>query len=522
MSHGQTDSSSHAVALVIPAENFKSTRRDKGPARVRQRQVNVVKLDTKTSIQEMPAIDAPSLSPADDSFVCQCMGVTRDEVLEAMRTGAATVQAISAQTGAGTSCGGCLPKLAEFTAEKLWAKARCLEIVERNENVRSFRFEIPELFATSGHEAGQRIVVQGLVNDVAVQRPYTLTSASTCRDHYEITVQREPGGVFSNWLFDRLQPGDEVSLLPPGGACFFVSYEQRPLVCLVGGIGLTPALAIARSFASIGSRRPLHIDHSVTSREKAICNAELEALAAANDSTTFHLRITGEQGRIAFADAFALSHRFADADWLICGSPKFQDGVRALLEKQGILPHRIHIESFIAGSTPRDDGRETAPVPSPHRRMIIGSLTLATIAAFVTQAYFVSEWPLLHRLQTHIGYSALTGIVLVLLTVLQWRLSYARAGGNRQDMSRAYGLHIAIGPIVLGAMWLHSTHFGYALSMAVSVGFLLSLASGALLGARPRSEKRKWPRRIIVGSHILLTCAGSGLALVHGFTALWF
>ena len=98
----------------------------------------------------------------------------------------------------------------------------------------------------------------------------------------------------------------------------------------------------------------------------------------------------------------------------------------------------------------------------------------------------------------------------------------ARALGSRQDTSRAYGLHIAIGPIVLGAIWLHSTHFGYALSMAVSVSFLLSLASGAVLGARPRSEKWKWPRRITVGSHILLTCAGSGLALVHGFTALWF
>ena len=481
-----------------------------------------MKLDMKTSVQEMPAIDAPSLSPADDPFVCQCMGVTRDEVLEAMRTGAATVKAISAQTGAGTSCGGCLPKLAEFTAEQLWAKARCLEIVERNENVRSFRFEIPQSFATNGYEAGQRIVVQALVNGVAVQRPYTLTSASTCRDHYEITVQREPGGVFSNWLFDRLQPGDEVSLLPPGGACFFVSYEPRPLVCLVGGIGLTPALGIARAFASIGSKRPLHVDHSVTSRDKAICDAELAALAAANGPTTFRLRVTGEEGRIASADVLALSDRFADADWLICGSPKYQDGVRALLEERGILPHRIHIESFSAGNTSGEDDSEIGPAPSQHRRTIVGGLTLAAIALFVTQALLVTEWPLLHRLQTHIVYSALTGIVLVLLTLLQWRLSYVRASGSRQDMSRAYGLHIAIGPIVLGAMWLHSTHFGYALSMAVSVGFLLSLATGALLGARPRSEKWQLPRRITVGSHVLLTCAGSGLALVHGFTALWF
>nr|WP_249159157.1 FAD-binding oxidoreductase [Bradyrhizobium jicamae] len=450
------------------------------------------------------------------------MSVTRDDLIEAVRCGAATVKALSAQTGAGTACGGCLPKLAELTAETLWAKATCLEIIACNEDVRSFRFQIPESSASTGFEAGQRIVVQALVRGVAVQRPYTLTSASTRRDHYEITVQREPGGVMSNWLFDHLQVGDEISLLPPGGSCSFVSYERRPLVCLVGGIGLTPALGIARSFAAIGSKRRLHIEHSVSSLDRAICDDELATLAASSGSTTFRLRVTGEEGRIARADVIALSGKFADADWLICGSANFQHGVRALLEESGILAHRIHIESFVAGSTPQQDDREMAPVPSPRRRAIVGGLTLAAIAAFTAQAVFVAQWPLLHRLQTSIVYSAVTGFVLILLVLLQWRLSYARARGDRQDTSRAYGLHIAIGPIVLGAIWLHSTHFGYALSMAVSASFLLSLASGAILSLRPRSETWKWPRRIIVGCHILLSCAGSGLALVHGFTALWF
>ena len=481
-----------------------------------------MKLDSQTSIQETPAIDAPALAPADDQFVCQCMGVAHVDLLEAMRAGAATVKALSAQTGAGTACGGCLPKLAEYTAENLWATTKCLGIVERNKNVRSFRFEIPEAFANSGYEAGQRVIVQALVNGVAVQRPYTLTSASSCRDYYEITVQREPGGVFSNWLFDRLRPGDEIALLPPGGACFFVSYEPRPLVCLVGGIGLTPALGIARSFAAIDSRRPLHIDHSVTSREKAICDAELAAHAAASDSTTFQLRLTGQEGRITSADVIELSRKFPDADWLICGSTGYLDGVRTLLKQRGIPPHRIHIESFFAGSAPRDDGGEIDPASAQRQRTIVGYVTLAAIAAFIAQALLVAEWPLLHRLQTNIVYSALTGVGLALLAMLQWRLGYVRLTGSRQDTSRAYGLHIAIGPIVLGAIWLHSTHFGYALSMAVLVSFLLSLATGAILGARPRSPKWKWPRRVIVGSHILLTCAGSGLALVHGFTALWF
>ncbi len=79
--------------------------------------MNVVTLEMKTAIQELPAIDAPARSPVDDQFVCQCMSVTRDDLLEAMCSGAATVKELSAQTGAGTVCGGCLPQLAELTAE---------------------------------------------------------------------------------------------------------------------------------------------------------------------------------------------------------------------------------------------------------------------------------------------------------------------------------------------------------------------------------------------------------------------
>jgi hypothetical protein len=75
---------------------------------------------------------------------------------------------------------------------------------------------------------------------------------------------------------------------------------------------------------------------------------------------------------------------------------------------------------------------------------------------------------------------------------------------------------------VLGLMWLHSTHFGYTLSLAVNLSFLASLATGAILGAYPRSPQWESARRIVLAGHIVMSCAGSAFALVHGFTALWY
>ena len=130
--------------------------------------------------------------------------------------------------------------------------------------------------------------------------------------------------------------------------------------------------------------------------------------------------------------------------------------------------------------------------------------------------------PLLERLQATTAYSALTGSTLLLLLILQWHLGYVRWRNRTRETSKAYGLHIATGPAVLGMIFLHSTHIGYALSMAVSISFLVNLATGAVLGAHPRSPRWDTARRMILCVHILLSCAGSGFALLHGVTALWY
>lgn len=285
------------------------------------------------------------------------MRVTRSSLVDAMQGGCQTVQALSARTGAGTVCGGCLPQLAELTAETLWQTVRCLEVIDRAPRVRSFRLEVP-VDQRVGTKPGQRVVIRAAIGGVDMHRCYTLTSAATERDYYEITVQREPNGAMSGWLFDNLRPGATLAILPPSGTCFFELAEPRP--------------------------------------------------------------------------------------------------------------------------------------------------------------------PLLDRLQAMTAYKALTGSGLLVLLLLQWHLGYVRWRNRAQETSRAYGLHVATGPAVLGMIWLHSTHLGYALSMAVCLSFLASLATGAVLGAHPRSPRWDSTRRVILSVHIIMSCAGSGFAVTHGFTALWY
>jgi hypothetical protein len=253
-----------------------------------------------------------------------------------------------------------------------------------------------------------------------------------------------------------------------------------------------------------------------------VCGDELRTLAAARGTVTVHTRLTREQGRFCASDLGVLAQEFPGSDWLVCGSKPFQSDAQRLLREQGIAPRHIHIESFDAVGGAMPVVAAATAVLSPGKRRLVGYGLLLAIAAFVVQALIGIKWPLLARLQATTAYSAFTGSGLLVLLLLQWHLGYVRWRNRALETSRSYGFHIAIGPAVLGMMWLHSTHFGYALSMAVSLSFLASLATGAVLGAHPRSPRWDGARRLLLCAHIILSCAGSAFALTHGFTALWY
>jgi ferredoxin-NADP reductase len=439
-----------------------------------------------------------------------------------MNGGCHSVRELSGRTGAGTVCGGCQPRLVELTGEALWQTVNCVAVIDRGPRVKSFRFEIPQGHRDIVAKPGQRLVIRTLINGVPVQRPYTITSPVTERDHYEITVQREPQGFMSNWLFENMRMGVGIDVLPPSGTSFFDLADPRPLVSLVGGIGLTPALGICRSAAAGGSNRRIHVDYSVSTRADLVFEDELKTLSAQHGTLSLHTRVTREQGRFRADDLKALAIELPKSDWLICGSKPFQFEAQKLLIAQGVGAQNIHVESFdaVGGAMP-PAATETA-VRSTVWRTVIGYLLLAAVAAFILQALLDLRFPLLERLQAKTFYSALTGAALVALLVYQWQLGYVRLRGRIAEASRSYGVHIAIGPAIIFVMWLHSIKFGYALSMALSFAMMASLVTGAVLGAHSRSPRWDGGRRVLLGVHILLTCLGSVLAVTHGFMSLWY
>ena len=101
------------------------------------------------------------------------------------------------------------------------------------------------------------------------------------------------------------------------------------------------------------------------------------------------------------------------------------------------------------------------------------------IAAYVAQTIWGWRWEWLAALQVNELYQQLSGLVLVLFFLMQWRLSVARMG-SASPTTRLLTLHRdqgALGPLLL---YLHAISFGHAYIRVMSISFLGLVALGLL------------------------------------------
>jgi ferredoxin-NADP reductase/CRP-like cAMP-binding protein len=281
--------------------------------------------------------------------VCACAGASVDDIRCAIAGGCHTVEQVAQRTRATLICGGCLPTVREMLGVADWTPARCTSVTVLGERVRAFRLQPLDRPVVPFHP-GQHLVVQGRIGEHWVQRAYTISSAPGTGDGYEITVQRETDGVFSRWLFER-SPGDTLlRISPPGGNYHLPAEGPVDAVCLVGGIGVTPALSMARALAHAPGRGRLHIEHSVSELAQAVALDELRDLAARHPHITCQVRATRTQGRLDAAEVLALTLARPAATFYLCGSVGYMAAIAAHLAVAGVAADRVRQEHFrVAG-----------------------------------------------------------------------------------------------------------------------------------------------------------------------------
>lgn len=100
-----------------------------------------------------------------------------------------------------------------------------------------------------------------LESSTGVRRAYSM--AHPVRDPDSTTVEfvigAKPGGAASRWLFDDIGVGDGLIADGPYGRAYARSDSTRPVLCIAGGTGLAPILAITEYLLTVARPPALHL-----------------------------------------------------------------------------------------------------------------------------------------------------------------------------------------------------------------------------------------------------------------------
>jgi ring-1,2-phenylacetyl-CoA epoxidase subunit PaaE len=249
------------------------------------------------------------------------------------------------------------------------------EIVPETAEANSIRFEIPEdLHQAFRFRAGQHLTLRATINGEEIRRNYSLCTAPADGD-WMITVKRISGGLFSNWVGDRLKPGDTVEVMVPHGSFTtdFATDGKRHLVGIAGGSGITPVMSLIKTLLREEPQSHFTLLYGNRDSSSVIF---LEALAALKDKhlgrfEIYHFLDQEEQDIELFNGMLnrerleeAIVHLVPDAaevdGWFICGPGPMMDAAEGALLDRNIPKERIHIERFTADRPPEAVAREMA------------------------------------------------------------------------------------------------------------------------------------------------------------------
>ena len=235
-----------------------------------------------------------------------------------------------------------------------WRGEREFKLIKRLDEssiITSFYFEPSDGKAVPLFEAGQflTIIVEDS-NGFEVRRNYSLSDAPGT-GYLRISVKREPEGVVSNLLHNNIHLGDTVKLLHPSGD-FTLRKNNKPLILLTGGVGITPAISMLNS--EVGSGRDIRFIHAALNSEVHAFKNHVNQLATAHQHISpLYVYSHPQENCQPHATGFITEELVAqqlpddrDVEFYFLGPLPFMRAALKIAKNLGLPESQVHYEFF--------------------------------------------------------------------------------------------------------------------------------------------------------------------------------
>jgi ferredoxin-NADP reductase len=233
-------------------------------------------------------------------------------------------------------------------AAKGFVPLSVLAVIDETPTIRTFRLRRPD---GVNFVPGQFLTVQVHIDGQPHIRCYSVSSAPDVVGYIDISVKRQ--GLVSGSLHSTIRPGSVINAKSPAGSFVYPSADDRPIVLVAGGVGITPVMSMLRHATRCEPTRPVTLLYAARGADEFAYRDELAMIARTHPQVRTVLTsssgtaTTGiRSGRI---DAALIRECVATppgAVYLMCGPAEMIAAVEQALVAMGVPPAQVRYEVF--------------------------------------------------------------------------------------------------------------------------------------------------------------------------------
>ena len=241
-----------------------------------------------------------------------------------------------------------LDKPAKIARAQVEADINATVIEKKTLNDAIFRLR---LSADLAYKPGQFVT---LWKDENVARSYSVASCPSSDAFIELHIKRYPGGEFSQWAFNDVEPGDIIALRGPFGRCFYTPENPQAPILLAGiGTGLAPLYGIVRDALHQGHHGPVYLVLGAKHHQDFYYHEELRDLTAKHSN--FSVTFVSQDSEADEGDIYCFIKRqhpsMKGYKVFLCGADSFVKKMKKQSFLAGAAMGEIAADSFLAAST---------------------------------------------------------------------------------------------------------------------------------------------------------------------------
>lgn len=198
-----------------------------------------------------------------------------------------------------------------------------IEIRPLTAQIKAFTFRRLDAEAFPYFRAGQYVSLQAKIKDSLVSRPYSIASSPKEALDNTLVLGIEEAGLLSSFMHKEAKIGDQFVMSEPSGEFYYEGIrDQKQIIAIAGGSGITPILSMAKSVVQQSEHYEMTLFYGVRKEEQIAFREELEMLKQQGIRVIYVLSDETKEG---FEHGFVsaeLIERYADikhSTFFLCG-----------------------------------------------------------------------------------------------------------------------------------------------------------------------------------------------------------